>query len=84
MVGDGVLMKLYLQVLKGYLSIITPFLVLLFVHGANSLLTSGFLLENVKSMYGDIMEFLEIPGAAHHVPLDKPREVIKLIKERCG
>ena len=56
----------------------------LFVHGANSLLTSGFLLENVKSMYGDIMEFLEIPGAAHHVPLDKPHEVIKLIKERCG
>jgi pimeloyl-ACP methyl ester carboxylesterase len=35
-------------------------------------------------MYGDIMEFLEIPGAAHHVPLDKPHEVIKLIKERCG
>ena len=56
----------------------------LFVHGANSLLTSGPLLENVKSMYGNIMEFIEIPGAAHHVPLDKPHEVIKLIKDRCG
>jgi pimeloyl-ACP methyl ester carboxylesterase len=54
-----------------------------FVHGANSLLTSGYLLDNVKSMYGNIMEFIEIPDAAHHVPLDKPHEVIKLIKDRC-
>ena len=30
------------------------------------------------------MEFLEIPDAAHHVPLDKPHEIIKLIKDRCG
>ena len=53
--------------LERLFDIIFIFLSCTFVHGAKRLLTSGFLLENVKNMYGDIMEFLEIPGAAHHV-----------------
>ena len=54
----------------------------LFVHGANSLLMSGNILGNIKKMYSDIMEFEEIPGAAHHVPLDKPLEIVDIIKNR--
>ena len=54
----------------------------LFIHGANSLLMSGNILENIKNMYSDIMEFSEVPEAAHHVPLDKPIEIIDIIKNR--
>jgi pimeloyl-ACP methyl ester carboxylesterase len=54
----------------------------LFIHGANSLLMSGNILGNIKNMYSDIMEFEEIPGAAHHVPLDKPLEIIDIINKR--
>ena len=54
----------------------------LFIHGANSLLMSGNILENIKDMYSDIMEFKEVPEAAHHVPLDKPMEIIDIIKNR--
>ena len=54
----------------------------LFIHGANSLLMSGNILENIKDMYSDIMEFKEVPEAAHHVPLDKPIEIIDIIKNR--
>ena len=54
----------------------------LFIHGANSLLMSGNILSNIKNMYSDIMEFEEIPGAAHHVPLDKPLEIVDIIKNR--
>ena len=43
---------------------------------------SGNILGNIKKMYSDIMEFEEIPGAAHHVPLDKPLEIIDIIKNR--
>ena len=54
----------------------------LFIHGANSLLMSGNILGNIKNMYSDIMEFEEIPGAAHHVPLDKPLEIVDIINKR--
>ena len=54
----------------------------LFIHGANSLLMSGNILGNIKNMYSDIMEFEEIPGAAHHVPLDKPIEIVDIINKR--
>ena len=54
----------------------------LFIHGANSLLMLGNILGNIKNMYSDIMEFEEIPGAAHHVPLDKPLEIVDIIKNR--
>ena len=30
-------------------------------------------------MYSDIMEFKEVPEAAHHVPLDKPIEIIDIM-----
>ena len=53
----------------------------LFIHGKDSLLTSGNILENIKNTYGDIMSFREVPGAAHHVPLDKPLELVSIIKE---
>ena len=28
------------------------------------------------------MDFVEVLGAAHHVPLDKPLEIIDIIKEK--
>jgi pimeloyl-ACP methyl ester carboxylesterase len=43
---------------------------------------SGNILGNIKNMYSDIMEFKEIPGAAHHVPLDKPLEIVDIINKR--
>ena len=54
----------------------------LFIHGEKSLLMSGNILSNIKDTYSDIMEFIEVPDAAHHVPLDKPLEIIDIIKER--
>ena len=54
----------------------------LFVHGQNSLLTSGDFLKNIKSTYSDTMDFIEVSDAAHHVPLDKPLEIVNIIKER--
>jgi pimeloyl-ACP methyl ester carboxylesterase len=55
-----------------------------FVHGENSLLTSGKLLENAKLAYSDRMKFINMPGSAHHVPLDKPGELIDLILSESG
>ena len=54
----------------------------LFVHGKDSLLTSGYFLENIKNTYSNIMDFEEVSGAAHHVPLDKPIELVNIIKNR--
>ena len=56
--------------------------IFLFIHGQDSLLMSGTILGNIKNMYSEIMEFEEVPGAAHHVPLDKPKEIIDIIKGR--
>ena len=54
----------------------------LFIHGANSLLMSANILDNIKKMYSEIMDFDEVNGAAHHVPLDKPLEIVDIIKSR--
>lgn len=54
----------------------------LFVHGQNSLLTSGDFLKNIKSTYSDTMDFIQVSDSAHHVPLDKPLEIADIIKER--
>ena len=54
----------------------------LFIHGSDSLLMSGNILSNIKNMYSDIMDFEEVLGAAHHVPLDKPLEIVDIIKNR--
>ena len=54
----------------------------LFIYGANSLLMSGNILSNIKKMYSDIMEFEKVDEAAHHVPLDKPIEIVDIIKKR--
>ena len=54
----------------------------LFVYGAESLLMSGNILPNIKKTYSDIMEFEEIADAAHHVFLDKPLEIVDIIKNR--
>ena len=54
----------------------------LFVHGQNSLLTSGDFLKNIKSTYSGTMDFIEVSDSAHHVPLDKPLEIVNIIKER--
>ena len=54
----------------------------LFIYGANSLLMSGNMLSNIKKMYSDIMEFEKVDEAAHHVPLDKPLEIVDIIKKR--
>ena len=53
----------------------------LFIYGANSLLMSGNILSNIKKMYSDIMEFEKVDEAAHHVPLDKPLEIVDIIKK---
>ena len=39
----------------------------------------GSFLENAKLAYSDRMKFINMPGSAHHVPLDKPNELIDLI-----
>ena len=54
----------------------------LFIYGAESLLMSGNILPNIKNMYSDIMDFKKVDEAAHHVPLDKPLEIIDIIKKR--
>jgi pimeloyl-ACP methyl ester carboxylesterase len=54
----------------------------LFIHGAKSLLMSANILDNIKKMYSEIMDFNEVEGAAHHVPLDKPLEIVDIIKNR--
>tara|TARA_B100000965_G_scaffold245119_1_gene205701 strand:- start:1396 stop:2286 length:891 start_codon:yes stop_codon:yes gene_type:complete len=54
----------------------------LFIYGAESLLMSGNILPNIKNMYSDVMDFKKVNEAAHHVPLDKPLEIIDIIKKR--
>ena len=54
----------------------------LFIYGAESLLMSGNILPNIKKMYSDVMDFKKVEEAAHHVPLDKPLEIIDIIKKR--
>ena len=54
----------------------------LFIYGAESLLMSGNILSNIKTMYSDVMDFEKVNNAAHHVPLDKPLEIIDIIKKR--
>ena len=43
---------------------------------------SANILDNIKKMYSEIMDFDEVNGAAHHVPLDKPLEIVDIIKSR--
>ena len=45
-------------------------------------LMSANILDNIKKTYSDIMDFNEVKGAAHHVPLDKPLEIVDIIKKR--
>ena len=54
----------------------------LFIYGAESLLMSGNILSNIKTMYSDVMDFEKVNNAAHHVPLDKPLEIVDIIKKR--
>ena len=54
----------------------------LFIYGAESLLMSGNILSNIKTMYSDVMDFEKVDNAAHHVPLDKPLEIVDIIKKR--
>tara|TARA_B100001057_G_scaffold339640_1_gene340439 strand:- start:174 stop:1064 length:891 start_codon:yes stop_codon:yes gene_type:complete len=54
----------------------------LFIYGAESLLMSGNILSNIKTMYSDVMDFEKVNNAAHHVPLDKPLEIVGIIKKR--
>ena len=44
----------------------------------------GGLLENAKLAYSDRMKLINMPGSAHHVPLDKPNELIDLILSESG
>ena len=54
----------------------------LFIHGEKSLLTSGKILDHIINTYSDSMDFIGVPDAAHHVPLDKPLEIVAIIKKR--
>ena len=40
------------------------------------------ILSNIKKMNSDIMDFEKVEDAAHHVPLDKPLEIVDIIKKR--
>ena len=43
---------------------------------------SANILDNIKKMYSEIMDFSKVDDAAHHVPLDKPLEIVDIIKNR--
>jgi pimeloyl-ACP methyl ester carboxylesterase len=49
--------------------------------GGKSLLMGSKILEYMKSTFKENMEFISIDHAAHHVPIDAPKEVIKIIKK---
>ena len=34
----------------------------------------------MEKEFEEVMDFIEVPGAAHHVPLDKPLEIVGIIK----
>lgn len=53
----------------------------LFIAGGKSLLMGSKILEYMQSTFKENMEFISIDNAAHHVPIDAPKEVIKIIKE---
>ena len=38
----------------------------------------------MQSTFKENMEFISIENAAHHVPIDAPKEVVKIIKETIG
>ena len=56
----------------------------LFIAGGKSLLMGSKILEYMQSTFKENMEFITIDNAAHHVPIDAPKEVVKIIKETLG
>ena len=42
------------------------------------------ILEYMQSTFKENMEFISIENAAHLVPIDAPKEVVKIIKETIG
>jgi pimeloyl-ACP methyl ester carboxylesterase len=54
----------------------------LYIYGGNSLLLGSKILSFMEKEFEKVMDFVEVLGAAHHVPLDKPLEIIDIIKEK--
>ena len=53
-----------------------------FIHGETSPLTSSKIVENIKLIYPNVFEYVEIKKSAHHVPLDQPLELIGIINQK--
>ncbi len=52
----------------------------LYIYGGDSLLLGSKILKFMEEEFKETMDFIEVPGAAHHVPLDKPLEIIDILK----
>jgi pimeloyl-ACP methyl ester carboxylesterase len=52
----------------------------LYIYGGNSMLLGSKILNFMEKEFEEVMDFVEVPGAAHHVPLDKPLEIVAIIK----
>ena len=52
----------------------------LYIYGGNSMLLGSKILTFMEKEFEKVMDFVEVPGAAHHVPLDKPLEIVAIIK----
>ena len=52
----------------------------LFIAGEESLLMASKILDYMKNLFKDNMHFETIAGAAHHVPIDAPIEMTKIVK----
>jgi len=52
----------------------------LYIYGGNSMLLGSKILTFMEKEFEKVMDFIEVPGAAHHVPLDKPLEIVAIIK----
>ena len=52
----------------------------LFIAGEESLLMASKILDYMKNLIKDNMHFETIAGAAHHVPIDAPIEMTKIVK----
>ena len=44
------------------------------------MLLGSKILTFMEKEFEKVMDFIEVSGAAHHVPLDKPLEIVAIIK----
>ena len=44
------------------------------------MLLGSKILNFMEKEFEEVLDFIEVPGAAHHVSLDKPLEIVGIIK----